>query len=68
MKKILTKYLERLATLKENRSKTADTNSDAENEFYDKLIEQTAEICRDLKTLQGKNEDSSLAEIIFEVD
>jgi len=49
MKNTIQKYTERLAVLKENRANTVDTNTDAENEQYDRLIEQVAEFIRDLK-------------------
>lgn len=43
------KYLQRLSSLKENRAETFETNTDGENYLLDKLIELTAEICRDLR-------------------
>lgn len=54
------KYLQRLRNLKENRAETFETNTDGENYLLDKLIELTAEICRDLRpaklTLEAKVE------------
>jgi len=51
MENTINKYTEKLAILKENREKTVDTNTDAENELYDQLIKQVAEFVRDLKQL-----------------
>lgn len=48
---IIKKYSRRLKTLKTNRAETTDTNTDAENELYDTLIEANAEFIRDLKSL-----------------
>ena len=48
---IIKKYSDRLKTLKTNRAETTDTNTDAENELYDTLIEANAEFIRDLKSL-----------------
>jgi len=47
-KTLYDKYKKRLNTLKEERANSVDENTDAENELYDKLIELTALICRDL--------------------
>lgn len=51
MEKLLEKYKTKLENLKENRAKTLDTNTDAENHEFDFMIRQIAEICRDLQSL-----------------
>jgi hypothetical protein len=51
MENTIQKYAKRLAVLKENRASTVDFNTDAENEQYDRLIEQVAEFIRDLSQL-----------------
>ncbi len=51
MKQLIQKYTEQLAVLKENRANTVDTNADAENEQYDRLIRQVAGFIRELKQL-----------------
>ena len=53
MKDLIEKYTNELKTLKENRAETVDTNTDAENELYDKLIHQTAKFLRDLNNLNN---------------
>jgi len=51
MENTIKKYTEQLARYKENRSQTVDTNTDAENELYDRLITQLASFVRDLKLI-----------------
>ena len=51
MEKTIKKHTKRLAILKENRARTVDTNTDAENELYGQLIKQVAEFIRDIKQL-----------------
>lgn len=50
MENTIKKYIDRLNTLKENRAQTSDTNNDAQNELYDRLINQVAEFIRDIKS------------------
>lgn len=49
---LIEKYTLWLTNLKENRTLTCDTNTDAENHEYDELIKYVAEFIRDLKRLQ----------------
>lgn len=51
MEQLIQKYTEQLAVLKENRANTVDINNDAENEQYDRLIQQVAGFIRELKQL-----------------
>ena len=46
---VLEKYKERLAILKENRAETVDTNTDVENDAFDREIRQVAEFISDMK-------------------
>jgi hypothetical protein len=52
MEEQLEYYRTKLQNLKDNRAATVDTNTDAENELYDKLIEYTAEFCQSLNKLK----------------
>ncbi len=52
MEKIIEKYKKRLEILKENGSKTIETNTDCENTVYDDAISIVAEFIQDLKSLK----------------
>lgn len=45
---LMEKYNKKLKILKDNRSLSEDTNTDAENELYDKTIHQIVEFMQDL--------------------
>ena len=51
IEELLKKYRYKLDTLKANRAETVDTNTDDENELFNRLIVLTAEVCSDLNRL-----------------
>jgi len=54
MNELIDKYYNRLNILKQNRASSVDSNTDAENELYDKLIHQISEFLRDLINLNNQ--------------
>ena len=61
MEETLKFYRDRLQTLKDNRAESCDTNNDAENHLYDKLIEYTAEFCQTLNRLKEESDNKDIA-------